>query len=136
MSYGLSLHRFVDGEPVPPDMDVVRAILSPHEASADKVTGNDGEFWIRAADGSEAEVDVVGSVIGVERPQVGDVWKIIIELANRASGAILIPNGTFLCREDMRAHLPEGMENDSEFVPEITLEAFERVAGPFTHPLT
>lgn len=136
MSYGLSLYKFVGGEPVRPDIDVVRAILSPHEAAPERATGDDTEFWIRASDGSEAEVDVVDCVIGVERPQAGDVWKIIIELANRASGAILIPTGTFLCREDMRAHLPEGMENDSVFVPEITLEAFESVAGPFTHPLT
>jgi hypothetical protein len=81
-------------------------------------------------------VEVTDCAIGVERPQVGDVWRIIIELADRAGGAILVPDGTFLCREDMRAHLPEGMENDSVFVPEITLEAFEKVAGPFTHPLT
>ncbi|OLZ69504.1 hypothetical protein AV521_18520 [Streptomyces sp. IMTB 2501] len=64
------------------------------------------------------------------------MWKIIVELADRAGGSILIPNGTLLCREDMRAHLPEGMEGDSTFVPEITLEAFERAAGPFNHPLT
>ncbi|MFF4355375.1 hypothetical protein [Streptomyces sp. NPDC001604] len=113
----------MDGEPVRPDKDVVRAILSPHEAASEKATGDNSECWIRASDGSEAEVDVVDCVIGVERPQAGDVWKIIIELANRASGAILIPPGTFLCREDTRALLPEGMENDSLFVPEITLEA-------------
>ncbi|MGI5377541.1 hypothetical protein ACQEV2_25525 [Streptomyces sp. CA-251387] len=75
-------------------------------------------------------------VIGVERPQVGDVWKVIVELADRLGAGILIPHGTFLCREDMRAHLPEGMENDSVFVPEINLEVFERVAGPFVYPLT
>ncbi|MFI1392645.1 hypothetical protein [Streptomyces griseoaurantiacus] len=136
MSYGLSLYKFVDGEPVRPDMNVVRAILSPHEAAPAKATGSDTGFWIRADDGSEVEVDVTDCVIGVERPQVGNVWKIIIELADRVGGAIIVPNGTFLCREDTRAHLPEGMENDSVFVPELTLEAFERVAGPFTHPLT
>jgi hypothetical protein len=135
VSYHVSLYRFVDGRPARPDMEVVRAILSPHEAAPERSTGSDTEFWIRAADGSEAEVDVTDSLIGVERPQVGDVWKIIIELADRAGGAVLVPDGTFLCREDMRAHLPEGMAEDSVFVPEITLEAFERTAGPFSHPL-
>ncbi|MFE0099838.1 hypothetical protein [Streptomyces sp. NPDC059009] len=135
MSYSLSLYKFQNGVPVPPDRDQVRAILAPYDAAPEKTTGDSTEFWIRAADGSEVEVDVVDCVIGIERPQPGAVWKIIIELADRASGAVLIPDGTFLCREDMRPHLPEGMEGDSVFVPEITIEAFERVAGPFTPPL-
>ncbi|MEU2154173.1 hypothetical protein ABZ532_03945 [Streptomyces sp. NPDC019396] len=136
MSYSLSFYSFSDGELSEPDMDVVRSLLSPHAAAPERTTGADTEFWIRAADGSEAEVNVFENIIGVERPQVGDVWKIIIELADRLGAGILIPNGTFLCREDMRAHLPEGMEDDSVFVPEITLEAFERAAGPFKHSLT
>ncbi|WP_316755409.1 hypothetical protein [Streptomyces herbicida] len=136
MSYSLSVYKFVNGEPVRPDMNVVRDILSPYLAVPEELTGDDAQFWIRAVDGSEVEVDVVDCVIGVERPQTGKVWKIIIELANRAGGVILTPNGTFLCRENMREHLPEGMANDSVFVPEITLEAFERVAGPFRHPLS
>lgn len=64
------------------------------------------------------------------------MWKIIIELADRLGAAIVIPDGTLLCREDMRGHLPEGLESDAVFVPEITLEVFERVAGPFSPPLT
>lgn len=135
MSYSLSFYSFSQGDLAEPDMDVVRSVLSPHAAAPGKTTDGDTEFWIRAADGSEAEVNVFESVIGVERPQVGDVWKIIIELADRLGAGILIPNGTFLCREDMRPHLPEGMEEDSVFVSEITLEAFERVAGPFKHSL-
>lgn len=135
MSYGLSLYKFENGEPVQPDMEEVRAILSPYSAAPEKATGEDTEFWIRAGDGSEVEVDIDNCVIGIERPGIGKVWEIIIELADRVSGTILVPNGTFLCREDARNQLPEGMENDSVFVPEITLEAFERVAGPFKHPL-
>lgn len=136
MSYSLSFYRFSDGEMIEPDMTVVRAILSPCNAAPEEMTDGDTAFFIRAADGSEAEVSVFDGVIGVERPQFGDVWKIIVDLADRLGSGILIPNGTFLCREDMRAHLPEGMENDSVFVPQITLEVFERVAGPFTYPLT
>jgi hypothetical protein len=81
-------------------------------------------------------VAVFESVICVERQQVGDVWKIITELADRVGAGVLIPDGTFLCREEMRSHLPKGMENHSIFVPEISLEAFERIAGPFNYPLT
>lgn len=140
MSYNLSLYRFLDGEPAEPDMDVVRAVLSPCDAAPEKAAEGDTEFWIRAADGSEAEVFVFGGGFGggisVERPQTGDVWKIIIELAERLGAGILIPDGTFLCREDMRGHLPEGLESDAVFVPEITLEVCERAAGPFSHPLT
>ncbi|MGW3284437.1 hypothetical protein ACWDR3_07330 [Streptomyces sp. NPDC001002] len=136
MSYSLSIYSFVNGEAARPDMDAVRAVLSPYAVVPEKVNGDgdDTEFWIRAGDGSEVEIFIAEYDIGVHRPQVGDVWKIIIELADRV-GAIFIPNGTFLCREEMRGHLPEGMEDGSVFVPAITLEAFEGVAGPFNYPL-
>jgi hypothetical protein len=136
MSYSLGLYRFADGELAGLDTDVVRAVLSPFRAAPEKVSDDGGEFWIRASDGSEAEVGVHERFIGVERPQAGDVWKVVIELADRLGAGILIPDGTFLCHEGMRAHLPEGMEDDAVFVPEITLEAFEGVAGPFRCPLT
>ncbi|MFE9023171.1 hypothetical protein ACFYNL_32010 [Streptomyces sp. NPDC007808] len=136
MSYSLTFCRFSEGELTEPDMAEVRAVLSPYDTAPEEMTDGATEFCIRAADGSAAEVSVFDGIIGVERPQAGDVWKIIIELADRLGSGILIPDGTFLCREDMRAHLPEGMESDSVFVPEITLEAFERIAGPFRHPLT
>ncbi|GGL24915.1 hypothetical protein GCM10010095_07490 [Streptomyces anthocyanicus] len=136
MSYNLSLYRFLAGELVAPDMNVVRTVLSPVRAEPDEVGDDATEYWIRAADGSEVEIGVFAEFISVERPQVGDVWKIIIELVDRLRAGILIPNGTFLCPEEMRAHLPEGMENSSVFVPEITLATFESAAGPFMDPLT
>ncbi|MGC9497183.1 hypothetical protein [Streptomyces sp. WG7] len=136
MSYSLGLYRFSDGELTRPDMDVVRAVLSPVRAGPEKVSDGATEYWIRAADGSEAEVGVFGHFISVESPQSGDVWKIVVELTDQLGAGILIPDGTFLCREDMRAHLPGGMENDSFFAPAITLEALERTAGPFRDPLT
>src|SRR6478735_1660205 len=110
MSYNLSLYRFLAGELVAPDMNVVRTVLSPVRAEPDEVGDDATEYWIRAADGSEVEIGVFAEFISVERPQVGDVWKIIIELVDRLRAGILIPNGTFLCPEEMRAHLPEGME--------------------------
>jgi len=135
MGYHLGLYKFLDGEPAEPDLDVVRAVLSPVRAGQEK--GDDAtEYWIRAADGSEVEIGVFAEFISVVRPQVGDVWKIIIELVDRLRAGILIPDGTFLCPEDMRAHLPEGMESSSVFVPAVTLAAFEHAAGPFMDPLT
>ncbi|MFI8485034.1 hypothetical protein [Streptomyces rubrogriseus] len=135
MGYHLSLYKFLDGEPAEPDLDVVRAVLSPVRAGQEK-DDDATEYWIRAADGSEVEIGVFAEFISVVRPQVGDVWKIIIELVDRLRAGILIPDGTFLCPEDMRAHLPEGMESSSVFVPAVTLAAFERAAGPFMDPLT
>ncbi|MDH6224905.1 hypothetical protein [Streptomyces sp. MJP52] len=137
MSYSLSVYKFANGGPVPPDPAVVRQILAPHVVAPERAVQEEGgEFWIRAADGSEVEIDVSDVVIGVHRPQVGDVWEIIMELADKAGGVVLVPNGILLCRDDVRPHLPEGMAKDARFVPRITLAAFEEVAGPFDHPLT
>ncbi|MFD7608986.1 hypothetical protein ACFWAN_53275 [Streptomyces mirabilis] len=114
MSYSLGFYRFLDGEPAKPDMDVVRAVLSPCDAAPEKAAEDDTEFWIRAADGSEAEVFVFDSGIGVERPQAGDVWKIIIELADRLGAAIVIPDGTLLCRKPWRAMLSSSRRSPSK----------------------
>ncbi|MEV0262284.1 hypothetical protein AB0I49_13165 [Streptomyces sp. NPDC050617] len=136
MSYSLGLYRFVDGELAESDADIVRTVLTPYEAAPATVSADGMEYWIRAADGSETEVSLCDKLIVIERPQVGDVWKVIIELADQLGMGILIPDGAFLCREEMRAHLPEGMENCTVLVPEITLGIFEEAAGPFKHPLT
>ncbi|MEW2262309.1 hypothetical protein ACGF5T_12230 [Streptomyces sp. NPDC047853] len=104
MSYSLSLYRFSDGELAAPDLQVVRAVLSPVRAGAEKTGDGTTDY--------------------------------IVELTDRLGAGILLPSGAFLCPEGMRAHLPEGMEDDSVLVPAITLSAFERAAGPFTEPLT
>ncbi|WP_217165273.1 hypothetical protein [Streptomyces sp. AC512_CC834] len=125
MSYTLSLYRFTDGELAEPDMDVVRAVLSPVRAGREKVGDGATQYWIRADDGSEAEVSIFENFVSVENPQAGEVWKIVIKLTDRLGAGILIPSGAFLCPEGMRVHLPEGMEDDSVFIPAITLAAFE-----------
>jgi hypothetical protein len=135
MSYHLGLYKFTNGELTTPDVNTVQAVLSPVRAGRGGTSDGSTEYWIRATDGSEAEVGVHEDFISVENPQAGDVWKIVIELTDRLGAGVLIPDGAFLCPEDMRTHLPEGMEDDSVFVPSITLAAFERAAGPFTHPL-
>ncbi|MFE5395452.1 hypothetical protein ACFQ9U_12875 [Streptomyces sp. NPDC056568] len=72
----------------------------------------------------------------MERPRAGAVWKTVIELADRLGAGMLLPDGTFVCREEMRTHLPEGLERGAVFLPGITLASCESAAGPFTHPLT
>ncbi|MFH8441351.1 hypothetical protein ACH4D3_08990 [Streptomyces sp. NPDC018026] len=89
MSYHLGLYRFADGEPAEPDPDAVRAVLPPVRAGPEKDADGTTEYWIRAADGSEAEIGVFAEFISVERPQVGDVWKIIIELTDQLRAGIL-----------------------------------------------
>ncbi|MEV5788036.1 hypothetical protein AB0L42_45025 [Streptomyces sp. NPDC052287] len=127
MSYSLGLYKFVDGELVSPDMDVVRAVLAPYGAVPGKSTADDMDFWIRTDDGGEAELSVSDNMVGVERPSLGQIRDVIAELADRIGAGVLTPHGIFVFREDSRGHLPEGMENDSIFVPEITREALEDV---------
>ncbi|MDA4887048.1 hypothetical protein PFZ55_09105 [Streptomyces sp. MS2A] len=131
MACSLGLYSFSDGESSAFDMD---AVLSPVAAVPEEVTDGAAEYWIHAADGSEAEVSVCGGLICVTRPQAGDVWRIVIEPADRLRAAVLLPDGTLLCREETRGHLPGGTEDDAVLVPEITLPVSERAAGPFTQP--
>ncbi|WP_188272742.1 hypothetical protein [Streptomyces sp. CBMA152] len=83
----MGIHKFVNGEPVPPDLNMVFEVLAPYDAAPERATGNPRNFWIRAADGSEAEVFVDDAVITVERPQGGDVFRIVAELADRLGAA-------------------------------------------------
>ncbi|MFF7383507.1 MULTISPECIES: hypothetical protein [Streptomyces] len=129
MSYSLSLRTFVEGSdvPVPLDMDVVRSVLGPYETGDPALTVmEDGwlQFWVRASDGSEAEIFADGSSVLVERPQSGTgVFGIIAELAARLRAVVIDPNnGVFLCDEETYAQLPVAMREDSVSV-EMTGEA-------------
>ncbi|MFG2438846.1 hypothetical protein [Streptomyces sp. NPDC048508] len=123
MSDSFGLYKFVDGELVPPDVDVVRAVLAPYGSVPGEPTTDRMDFWIRTDDGGEADLSVSSTMVGVERPALGKIRGVIAELADRLGAGVLTPRGTFLFREDSRGHLPEGMENDSVFVPEITGQA-------------
>ncbi|MEV7241468.1 hypothetical protein AB0N92_09485 [Streptomyces sp. NPDC093248] len=125
MSYGLGIHIFVDGEPVQPDLDAVRELLAPFEAAPEKEKISARDFWIRAADGGEAEVSVDDYVIAVERPHRGEILSIVAMLANRLGGVIEPGNGTLLCCEVSRDHLPDGLATQCTFLPEFTREAIE-----------
>ncbi|WP_181139088.1 hypothetical protein [Streptomyces sp. Ru72] len=62
---------------------------------------------------------------GVDRPHSGEIFGIVAELADRLGGVVELGNGTLLCREDSRNHLPEGLEESCVFTPRITREALE-----------
>ncbi|WP_327260696.1 hypothetical protein OG444_03575 [Streptomyces sp. NBC_01232] len=136
MGWSPMIYKFVDGGevPVPPDTAVVRAVLEPHDiGDPRRTTGEDGwlGFWIRASDGSEAEVFADEYGIYVERPQAGAVFGIIAELASRLGAVVINPSGPgVVCRAEEYAHLPADMRDDV-LVIEMTGEALEAaLTGP------
>ncbi|MFJ3235934.1 hypothetical protein [Streptomyces sp. NPDC086787] len=119
MGYSPSIYKFVEGSdtPVPLDMDVVRAVLSPYDIGDPNLTVMDDgrlQCWVRAADGSEAEIFVDEVGILVERPHSGPgVFAIVAELASRLGAAVLDPSsGVFFCSREAHACLPVDMRKD------------------------
>ncbi|MER5603713.1 hypothetical protein [Streptomyces sp. NPDC002265] len=137
MSYSPSIYKFVEGSdtPVPLDMDVVRAVLGPYEIGDQTLTAmEDGrlQYWVRAADGSEAEIFVDEAGIQVERPHSGSgVFAIVAELASRLEAVIFEPReGVFLCATEAHVHLPADMREDAVLI-EMTGAAVEAaLIGP------
>ncbi|MFD8804887.1 hypothetical protein [Streptomyces sp. NPDC059597] len=123
MSYSLTLRTFVEGgdAPVPLDMDVVRSVLAPYDTGDPALTVmEDGwlQFWVRASDGSEAEIFADDSSVLVERPHSGTgAFGIVAELAARLGAVVIDPNsGVLLCDEETYARLPVAMREDSVVV--------------------
>ncbi|MFE9405777.1 hypothetical protein ACFYNY_29195 [Streptomyces sp. NPDC006530] len=106
MGYGLSLHRFVNGEAATLDKGMIHEVLDPHVVNGSQ---NDTELLVRAADGGEAEVDVSSDGISVHRFPSGGVLDIVAELANCLGAAIALPDGMLLGAEEQRANLPDGL---------------------------
>ncbi|WP_393073305.1 hypothetical protein [Streptomyces sp. LN704] len=137
MSCSPSIYKFLEGSdtPVPLDMDVVRAVLSPYDVGDPKLTVmEDGHltYWVRAADGSEAEIFADETGISVERPHSGSgVFAIVAELASRLEAVIFEPReGVFLCGTEAHAHLPANMQEEVVLI-EMTGEAVEAaLIGP------
>ncbi|MFF4797303.1 hypothetical protein ACFY1U_02695 [Streptomyces sp. NPDC001351] len=131
MSYSPSIYKFVEGsdEPVPLDMRVVQAVLSPYDVGDPDLTVlDDGrlQYWVRAADGSEAEIFVDRTGILVERPHSGPgVFAIVAELTARLTAVIFDPSqGTFFCGSEAHAHLPADMRQEAVLI-DMTGEAIE-----------
>lgn len=116
MGYGISLHRFVDGEPETLDERVTREVLAPHAVNPDQDTE---EMLIRAADGGEAEVNMSADGISVHRFPSGGVLDIVAELADRLGAAVVLPDGVLVSGEEQRANLPYGLR-DMAVVVEMT----------------
>ncbi|MFD7872542.1 hypothetical protein ACFV5G_00170 [Streptomyces sp. NPDC059766] len=137
MSYSPSIYRFAEGSdaPVPLDMDVVRAVLDPYDVGDRTLTAmEDGrlQYWVRAADGSEAEIFVDEAGIRVERPHSGSgVFAIVAELASRLDAVIFEPReGVFLCGTEAHAQLPADMREEVVLI-EMTGEAVKAaLIGP------
>ncbi|MER5382062.1 hypothetical protein ABT040_17565 [Streptomyces sp. NPDC002688] len=136
MGWSPSVHKFVGGgeAPVSLDLELVRAVLEPHDVGDPQLTvGEDGSlgFWIRASDGSEAEVFVDEYGITVHRPQAGGVFGIVAELVSRLGAVIIDPgSGRVVCRQEQHADLPPEMQHGA-IVIEMTAEAVETaLTGP------
>jgi len=130
------IYKFVDGgeAPVLLDLALVRAVLEPHDVGDPQLTvGEEGglEFWVRASDGSEAEIFADAQGVVVHRPHAGGVWGIVAELVSRLGAVIIDPSGAVVvCQAEEHAHLPAGMQ-DEAIVIEMTGEAVEAaLLGP------
>ncbi|MFI6055546.1 hypothetical protein ACIBCO_36355 [Streptomyces violascens] len=122
MGYGLSLHRFVDGEAETLDERVIREVLAPHAVNADQ---DDNELLVRASDGGEAEVNVSADGVSVHRFPPGGILDIVAELADRLGAVIALPDGFLLGAEAQRADLPDGLR-ETAVVVEMTGPGLQR----------
>ncbi|MGW0842589.1 hypothetical protein ACWD26_20990 [Streptomyces sp. NPDC002787] len=131
MSWSPVILKFVDGGEVPVRLDLalIRAVLEPHDVGDPRLTvGEDGSlaFWVRASDGSEAEIFAGGQDIAVHRPHAGGVWDIVAELVSRLGAVVFEPSrGGIVCRAEEHAHLPADMRDDAIVIETMTGEALE-----------
>ncbi|MFH9711930.1 hypothetical protein ACH4MW_15985 [Streptomyces luteogriseus] len=130
MSYSPSIYKFIDGGdmPVAPDLELVLAVLEPHDVGDPQLAVGEGgslRFWVRASDGSEAEISADETGILVERPQPGEVFAILAELAVKLRAVIIDPSsGRAVCRAEERTQLPADMQEEV-IVIDMTGEALE-----------
>ncbi|MGW7496380.1 hypothetical protein ACWGKA_19035 [Streptomyces luteogriseus] len=130
MGYSPSILKFAEGAdvPVPLDPELVRAVLEPHDVGDPRLrfdSDGDLQFWIRAGDGSEAEIFAGDTGILVERPHSGGVFGIVAELVSRLGAVAVDPSGgRIVCRAEEYAHLPVSMRGDAVVI-EMTGERLE-----------
>ncbi|MER7174502.1 hypothetical protein [Streptomyces mesophilus] len=136
MGWSPYIYKFVDGgeSPVPLDLQLVRAVLEPHDVGNPELkVCEDGslQFWIRAPDGSEAELFVDDLGIAVHRPHAGGVWSIVAELVSQLGAIVINPSRAgVVCRTEEYADLPPSMQRDAVIV-EMRGEALEEaLVGP------
>lgn len=129
------MYKFRDGDVVPIDASLVREVLEPYAPY--EVAEGERVEWVRAGDGSEADV-CVDHGVGFERPGPG-VLDIVAELARRAGAAVLLMDegGTaIVTREPDRGHLPTGLRENAVVIPPqaMTGRAIAQVLDPRPEP--
>lgn len=134
MGSGIYVHMFRDGDVVPMDASVVREVLGPY-APYD-LPDDEPVEWVRAADGSDAEV-YTGDGVYFDRPGPG-VLDTIAGLARRTGAAILLlsePTAVVAGEEGLR-HLSEDLRAQAVVVPPalLTGQAIAQVLGPRPEP--
>ncbi|GAA2407081.1 hypothetical protein [Streptomyces coeruleofuscus] len=91
------------------------------------------EFWIRASDGSEAEISADETGILVERPDAGGVFAIVAELVAKLEAVIIDPStGRAVCRTEERAQLPASLQEEA-IVIDMTGDALEAALSGATY---
>ncbi|MGW0811671.1 CbrC family protein [Streptomyces viridiviolaceus] len=135
MGSSIYVYRFRDGDIVPMEGALVREVLEPYAPY--EAPGEEHVAWVRAADGSEADVSVDHGV-SFARPGSG-VLDIVAELARR-TGAAVLPGveGAIVTSESDRQHLPQALR-ESAFVvppPALTGQAIGLVIRPRPEPRT
>ncbi|MFI0090909.1 CbrC family protein [Streptomyces bobili] len=131
MGSAIHVYGFRDGEVVQLDRASVREVLrryAPYE-----VAEGEPVEWVRAADGSEADVDVGHGVV-FGRPGPG-VLDIIAELARRTGAAVLLLDGdrsVIVTSDSDRLHLPPDLRTNVFVIPPpaLTGRAISLVVNP------
>ncbi|MFD9793321.1 hypothetical protein ACFWXK_20505 [Streptomyces sp. NPDC059070] len=109
MSYSIFLQRFAQGKPAPLDEAATLEVLHPFIVAQDSTS-----VFIRARDGSEAEIYRDPSGLMIDRPEQGGIFDIVAELINRLDVVLLSPGGPTILRcEADRSHLPNEFQNDA-----------------------
>ncbi|MGY4995124.1 CbrC family protein [Streptomyces sp. 900105245] len=135
MGFAIRVHKFREGDIVPVDASVVREVLEPY-APYDVPDGEAVE-WVRAADGSEADVYLDHGVT-FDRPGPGVLYP-IAEVARRTRAAVLLlgdPAAAIVTCEEDRAHLPEDLRGTAVVAPSsvLTGATIQQVIRPLPEP--
>jgi hypothetical protein len=128
VSYSIFLLRFVDGEPVALDTDLLLRMTEPYVVPGGR---GDGISELRAQDGGEADLyhaseDEEGlRCVTANHFARGEISGLLARLA-LGLGAVILPQdgGALIFREEERRHLPAAFQ-DGAVVIAPTADAFQ-----------
>ncbi|MFD5265411.1 CbrC family protein [Streptomyces sp. NPDC058335] len=135
MGSSVYVYKFRDGDVVPLDGAQVREVLVPYAPY--EVPEGEPVEWVRAADGSEADVSVDHGV-AFNRPGPG-VLDVIAELTRRTGATVLLlsaDGSAIVTSESDRLHLPPDLQANAVVVPPpaMTGRAIGLVVNPRPEP--